>query len=494
MINEQTSLDKVLLDMYSTFAIDQDNDKLLEKLLKAVVDYTNCDAGTLYLKKQDEQGHDCLDFKIILTKSKGIFMNFTEDTPKPESLLPVAMRREFVAAHCAMVKRTVNIPDVYQCQVEELNFTGVKTYDSYNDYKTVSMLNFPIENDFNEVIAVVQLINCMEGDNIVPFPMHFNDILESFGSQVGIVLRNNEFARKNTEQLYSFVEVLTKAIDEMSPFNANHTNNMARITADFLDWLVREDKPLHFTPNEREQLIMSVRLHDIGKITTPPEILNKEKRLDGGFELLVGRIEKMKMAYELAYYKGKLEQEITDEKGEELDDILDFLFKINTKDILTQEEREKLKSLKNAKFRSVNGREEALFTVEEYESLAAARGNLSDEQRVKMEEHVIMTKKFLQEIKFSNTFKDVTFWSSAHHEMLNGKGYPNGLKGDEIPKAVRLLTIIDSYEAMTATDRPYKKKNPISPEKGIAILRERVKFGQLDEQIVELFAESLGLA
>ncbi len=494
ILKSKISLDKVLLDMYSTFGIDQDNDKLLEKLLKAVVDYTNCDGGTLYLKKQDEYGNDCLDFKIILTKSMGIFMNFTADTPKPESLLPVAMRREFVSAYCALEKRTVNIPDVYQCQVKELNFTGVKTYDSYNGYKTVSLLNFPIENDFDEVIAVVQLINCMEDDKIVPFPMHFNDVLESFGSQVGIILRNIEFTKKNTEQLYSFVEVLATAIDEMSPFNANHTNNMAKITEDFLAWLVKNDKPLRFTPNEREQLLMSVRLHDIGKITTPVEILNKEKRLDASFELLVGRMEKMKMAYEIAYYKGKMDQDSSDEKMEELDDILDFLFKINSKTSLTQEEYEKLESLKNAKFRSVNGREESLFTVEEYESLSATRGNLSDVQRVKMEEHAIMTEKFLQRIKFSHTFKDVGFWASAHHELLNGSGYPKKLKGNEIPKAVRLLTIIDSYEAMTATDRPYKKKNPISPEKGIAILRDRVEKGELDGEIVELFAESLGLA
>lgn len=493
MLQTKISLDKVLLDMYSTFGIDQDNDKLLEKLLKAVVDYTNCDGGTLYLKKQDEHGNDCLDFKIILTKSMGIFMNFSADTPKPESLLPVAMRREFVSAYCAMEKRTVNIPDVYKCQDTELNFTGVKTYDSYNGYKTVSLLNFPIENDFGEVIAVVQLINCKEDDKIVPFPMHYNDVLESFGSQVGIVLRNNEFARKNKEQLYSFVEVLTTAVDEMSQFNANHTNNMAKIAENFLDWLVKEDKPLHFTQNQREQLIMSIRLHDIGKITTPSDILNKEKRLDAGFQILVGRIEKMKMSYEIAYYKGKMEQELSDEKMAELDDILDFLFKINSKGKLSPEEHEHLRSLKNAEFRSVNGRDEALFTVSEYESLSATNGNLSPEQRVKMEEHAVMTEKFLERIKFSNTFKDVVFWASSHHELLNGKGYPKGLKAEEIPKAVRLITIIDSYEAMTATDRPYKKKNPISPEKGLSILRKRVEDGELDGEILELFAESLGL-
>lgn len=495
MVNQrnQTNLDKVLLDMYSTFGIDQDNDKLLEKLLKAVVDYTNCDGGTLYLKKVDNQGKECLDFKIIMTKSKGVFMNFTEDTPKPVWLYPVPMIDKFASAHCALVKRTVNIPDIYECRDGNLDFSGAKSYDHYNDYKTVSVLNFPIENDFAEIIAVVQLINCMENDEIVPFPMHYNDILESFGAQVGIVLRNLEFARKNTEQLYSFVEVLTTAIDEMSPFNANHTNNMAKIANNFLDWLQRENKSLNFTINEREQLIMSIRLHDIGKITTPSEILNKEHRLDAAMGILVGRIEKMIQAYQIAYYQEQFDDAAAEEKKMELKEILDFLMRINTKGFLTEEERAKLETLKNAQYRSVNGRDEALFTIEEYESLSAARGNLSDAQWKVMQNHVVMTEKFLEQIKFSNTFKDVVFWASSHHEMLNGTGYPRGLKGNEIPKAVRLLTIIDCYEAMVATDRPYKKRNPMSPQKAVSILRNRVTGGELDGEILELFIESLGI-
>lgn len=490
---KQVNLDKILLDMYSSFGIDQDIDKLLERLVKAVVDYTNCDGGTLYLKKTDENGNECLDFKIIMTKSKGMFMNFSEDTPKPNTLLPVPMVDKFASAHCAMVKRTVNVANIYE-STTNLDFSGAKNYDKYNDYHTVSVLNFPIENDFNEVIAVVQLINCMEDGKIVPFDMHYNDVLESFGAQVGIVLRNLEFARKNTEQLYSFVEVLTTAVDEMSPFNANHTNNMVKITNTFLNWLKKEGKPLDFTSNEREQLIMSIRLHDIGKITTPPEILNKENRLDAPMYILIGRIEKMIQSYRIAYYQEQFEDEAAEEKIKELEEILVFIQKINVKKELSSEEREHLQTLKNLRFRSVNGREESLFTVEEYECLSAKKGNLSEDQWEKLQEHVVKTEKFLEQIKFSTTFKDVVFWASSHHELLNGKGYPRGLEGKEIPKAVRLLTMIDRYEAMTATDRPYKRRNPMSPEKGIANLRADVETGELDEEIVELFAESLGVS
>lgn len=402
------------------------------------------------------------------------------------------MVEKFVSAYCALAKRIVNIPDIYNCHHDVLDFSGAKNYDKYNGYKTTSVLNFPIENDFGEVIAVIQLINCLENGEVVPFPLHFHDVLESFGSQVGIILKNLEYAQKNKEQLYSFVQVLTTAIDEMCPFNANHTNNMAKIAETFFTWLAKENKPLHFTQNEQEQIVMSIRLHDIGKITTPPEILNKENRLDARMENFERRIEKMIQSYQIGYYKEEFDSDYESEKIAELEEILSFVHKINTKIPLSPEEREKLETIKTATYRSVHGREEALLTIEEYESLSAKRGNLSDAQWHKMENHVTMTRKFLEQIKFSNTYKDVVQWASSHHEMLDGSGYPLKLKGNEIHKAVRLITIIDCYEAMTATDRPYKKRNPMSGQKCFDILRHRVKIGHLDGEILELFAESLG--
>ncbi|MFI3201525.1 MAG: HD domain-containing protein [Eubacteriales bacterium] len=491
--NNQINLDKALLDIYATFGMDHNNDKLLERLLRTVVEYTGCDGGTLYLRSKDTLGNDCLNFKIILTKSMGVFMNFNQETLLPNSSSLVPMKRQFSSAYCAIVKKTINIPDVYNCEDDALDFSGTKNFDMKNNYKTTSVLNFPIENDFNEVIAVIQLINYMENGTVAPFPERYNDILESFGTQVGIVLRNLEYAQKNKEQLYSFVEVLATAIDEMSPFNANHTNNMVKITNTFLDWLQYENKSLQFTPNEREQLLMSIRLHDIGKITTPPEILNRETRLDIAMETVESRIEKMILSYEICYFKKKFTEDFAKEKIAELKENLSFIKGINTKGFLEKEERETLETLQNVKYYSVSGVKENLLTDKEYASLSATRGNLTTEQWKTMENHVKVTRKFLEQIKFSHTYQDVVAWASAHHEALNGTGYPLGLKEDSIPKAVRLITIIDSYEAMVATDRPYKKKNPMSPERAMGILRERVEKGELDEELVELLAESLGL-
>ena len=105
-----------------------------------------------------------------------------------------------------------------------------------------------------------------------------------------------------------------------------------------------------------------------------------------------------------------------------------------------------------------------------------------------MQSHVSMTEKFLNEVKFPKRFSNVTRWASSHHELLNGKGYPRHLSQDEIEKEVRLLSILDVFDALTARDRPYKPPMPV--EKALFVLQDMVKCGELDGDILKLFEES----
>ena len=79
-------------------------------------------------------------------------------------------------------------------------------------------------------------------------------------------------------------------------------------------------------------------------------------------------------------------------------------------------------------------------------------------------------------------------WAAAHHELLNGRGYPKHLKGDEIPVEVRIITILDIFDALTASDRPYKKAVPL--DRALSILTENADRGELDPELTKLFIES----
>ncbi|KAF0203498.1 MAG: hypothetical protein FD167_5646, partial [bacterium] len=75
-----------------------------------------------------------------------------------------------------------------------------------------------------------------------------------------------------------------------------------------------------------------------------------------------------------------------------------------------------------------------------------------------------------------------------HHEKLNGKGYPNGVTAKEIPIQSRMMTICDIFDALTASDRPYKKAVPV--DKALSIIESEVKLGQIDTDLFDLFINS----
>ena len=79
-------------------------------------------------------------------------------------------------------------------------------------------------------------------------------------------------------------------------------------------------------------------------------------------------------------------------------------------------------------------------------------------------------------------------WASEHHELLSGAGYPRKMHDSAIPREVRLLTILDIFEALTAKDRPYEK--PIPVERSLEILRSMVREGNIDGKILDLFEKS----
>ena len=124
----------------------------------------------------------------------------------------------------------------------------------------------------------------------------------------------------------------------------------------------------------------------------------------------------------------------------------------------------------------------------EKEALMIRKGTLTASERSVIESHVSQTYEMLKEMDLEGEFKDVPEWAGNHHELLDGTGYPRGLKGDEISWETRLLTIIDIYDALTAEDRPYKP--PMPPEKAFAILESLKNEGKLDGEILKDFYES----
>jgi HD-GYP domain-containing protein (c-di-GMP phosphodiesterase class II) len=128
---------------------------------------------------------------------------------------------------------------------------------------------------------------------------------------------------------------------------------------------------------------------------------------------------------------------------------------------------------------------EHLYNLGEVYNLSISRGTLTDEDRFKINEHMISTIKMLESLPFPPELKNVPRYASTHHETMKGSGYPRRLPGSELSVPERLLAVADVFEALTASDRPYKKAKPVSV--AIDILHKMVLDNHIDRDCFELF-------
>jgi len=169
----------------------------------------------------------------------------------------------------------------------------------------------------------------------------------------------------------------------------------------------------------------------------------------------------------------------------------EMMFSLSSKKIdkagwLSDEDIQKVNELSQLCYEEENLSKVPVLNEEEVKCLLIRKGTLTDEERIVMQSHAEATKNILQKVNFPYDFSMVTEWAASHHELLNGKGYPQ--HKTDIPKEVCLLTILDIFEALTAKDRPYKK--PMSAEKALDILHSMADEGSIDKNILDLFEKS----
>ena len=116
------------------------------------------------------------------------------------------------------------------------------------------------------------------------------------------------------------------------------------------------------------------------------------------------------------------------------------------------------------------------------------KGSLNPDERAQIESHVVHSFNFLLQIPWTKEIREIPRIARAHHEKLNGTGYPYRLRGDEIPVQAKIMTICDIFDALSASDRPYKKAVP--PERALDILEMSVRDNELDPDLYRLFLDA----
>jgi hypothetical protein len=252
------------------------------------------------------------------------------------------------------------------------------------------------------------------------------------------------------------------------------------------------------------ELRFAALLHDIGKVAVREDVLTKAKKLPPVlWERVVGRFALIRRTMELEYYKqraaecrtgaadpqhaARLESQF-DEQLRELDRLQTIVRDANEPSVTGEAMKVDLDEIAKRKFQMVDGSRSPYLEPDELRYLQLARGTLDDRERAEVESHVKKTNIFLNGIPWTDDLKNLVTYASLHHEKLNGSGYPNRLRSEEIPIQTRLITLADMFDALTANDRPYKPA--VTAEKALEIIRADADAGLLDRELVDVMAKS----
>jgi HD-GYP domain-containing protein (c-di-GMP phosphodiesterase class II) len=359
----------------------------------------------------------------------------------------------------------------------------------------------------DQVIGVLQLLNAVDpaSGKVVAFPRSGEPLVRSLASQAAVAI-NNVRLIDDTEKLFeSFVQVMATAIDERSPYTGGHIRRVAEMTMIVAEAINRCDEgPLAQVSLDEDQLNelrIAAWMHDIGKITTPEWVVDKPTKLTTIYDridLLRTRFAWFRAELSAAHQRRRAELlaagETVPEALEadlqsrlaELDEDLAFLERANSPgESMEDEALEQLHAIARKRYVEGDGIPGPV-TDEELQNLSIYRGSLTDEERQKINDHAAMSIRMLEQIPFTRKLGQVPGIAGAHHEKLDGSGYPRGLSGEQITLQARILALVDIFESISADDRPYRAR-PIPRDVVLRILQEEVDAGYLDGAVFELF-------
>jgi HD-GYP domain-containing protein (c-di-GMP phosphodiesterase class II) len=470
-----------LLRIGIALSAERDLSKLHQAIVRSARELTQADSGSLYLLETDEQGAQTLRFAVAQTgpRDAGTYLG---------AVLPLSPTS--ISGYVAISGETLRIDDAYAIPGDAV-YRFNPSFDQANAYRTKSVLAVPMRNHLDDIVGVIMLINRkaafddelgspQEAEAVVlPFDERDERVLRSLASQAAVALENKALLDSIQELFEQFVRASVMAIEVRDRATQGHSARVAELTirqAEAVNAVAAGTfAGLHFDPDQLRELRYAALLHDFGKVAVPEYIFGKAKKLPDG------RLETVRLRFFLA-----LEQTQSEAERAELLALLDQVERANEPRIVDEGADATLTAAAARTYRELDT-PQPLLSAEELEFLRIPRGSLSGDERRRMEMHVTQSFAFLREIPWKKTpWQNVAELAYGHHEHLDGTGYPRGLRGTAISPQVRMLTISDVFDALTAGDRPYKPAMPV--ERALDILsREFAERGKVDRDLLSLF-------
>lgn len=537
MASEREKTFERLIELGIALSSERDYLRLMEMILLEAKRIPNADGGTLYLYDEETK---TLSFEIMRNDTLNIAMGGT--TGKRISFPPIntydpdtqEANHKNVATATVLTKEKSNIQDAYT--VKQYDFSGTKAFDEKTGYRSISFLTIPLLNRTDDVIGVVQLINARDKKgNVVPFNSDVEAIIGALAGQAAVALENQLLVQRQRTLMDSFIELIAGAIDEKSAYTGGHCQRVpelvkmiARAACDSSDPRFAD---FDLTEEQWYELHLAGWLHDCGKVTTPEYVVDKAVKL----ETINNRIHEVRNRFEIMIREAEIEylKKAMDADGDERDRLKtkfeakvaqlenDFAFIAETNvgsEFLSDEAIERIKQISEMTWTRTLDRclglsweegkrleknppapvpckeklleDRADHVTQEYDfgeiyNLSIRKGTLNKEERRKINDHISVTIDMLESLPFPKNLKNVPEYAGGHHEKMDGSGYPRGLSKKDLSLPARMMAIADIFEALTASDRPYKKAKKISESLKIMMLMKNDQ--HIDPDLFELF-------
>ena len=483
---------------------------LLEMILTQARRLTNSDAGSLYLVERDDAGHPArLRFAMAQNHSlPGL----------PFSTFTVPIDHASLAGYAAATGEPLVIGDVYLLP-DDVTYRQNRSFDDAFGYRTKSMLVLPMKSHRDEVVGVLQLINrkrsadmrlmadAVVDREVLTYDSRCVELTSALASQAAVAIENGKLYEDIERLFEGFVTAAVTAIESRDPTTSGHSGRVATLTVGLAEVVDRSSagayRDVSFSREQLRELRYAGLLHDFGKVGVREQVLVKQKKLyPQDLQVIRHRFAYLLQRADLEFERGRAEsllatgrdgyarvlgelEEARLGRRDELTTFLDAIVRANEPTILPEGSFELLERIHERTFVDFEGIERPLLEDDELRFLMIRKGNLDERERREIESHVTHTYRFLEQIPWTRELRAIPAIAYGHHEKLNGSGYPNRIDAAAIPVQTRMMTIADIYDALTATDRPYKRAVPT--ERALDILHMEAKDGMLDASLLEAF-------
>lgn len=491
-------------------ATERNLSRLLGRILHEASRLTGCDAATLYLVEHDENGAPT-HLRTRLSRNQSRTTSTIDEVTLP-------LDHTSLAGYVATTGEALSIPDVSRLS-PALPYASNRTVDERTGYHSRSMLVLPMVAHREKVVGVLQLINrkrnpeailtCADSveQHVIPFTLDALEPAMALAAHAAVAIENG-LLHDSIELLFEgFVTAAVEAIDARDPSTAGHSARVAQLTDAFARTLrdVKEGPyaGITFSESQLRELRYAALLHDFGKVAVREEILLKQRKLyPADLSRIRHRIESLHRLEDVHFERlraewlldngrrgyAEREAQLQADRRTHQASLREFLRRVETLNAgITSEREQAMDSFLETRFKDSAGVVHQLLTERERSHLAIFRGTLDDTERRELEAHVLHTDRFLRRIPWTSELSGVPEIALAHHEKLNGSGYPNGARAESISLRTRLITIADVFDALTSSDRPYRKA--LSINESLDILHSEGLAGELDMELLEIFRE-----